>query len=51
MFDLLLPFLDEAMRNSKRLYNTYSEKVPLAKRDPATVVFRLFDELFDNIRH
>jgi len=49
MFDLLLPFLNVAMKNSKLLYSTYHEEITLAERDPATVVFRLFDELLPHI--
>jgi len=49
MFNLLLPFLSTATENSKRLYRTYPDEVPPAKRDPATVVFLIFDELLPYI--
>lgn len=50
MFEWLLPYIDEAMRNSKRLFATYSEEATSAKKDPATVVFQLFDILLPYIK-
>jgi len=49
MFDFLLPFLETAMENSRRLYDSYQNEDTPAKRDPATLVFLIFDELLPYI--
>lgn len=49
MFEWLLPNLEDALRNSKRLFRSHPVGLTAAKKNPATVVFRLFDELLPHI--